>query len=447
MKNIVKKFKGSSKKEKRTIIITAVCSSVIILGIGLGIGFGLGFSKASSSVKNDSQKFFDPFLNSTRTKDDLLSNGMEDGRVSVHEEDGKLFADIIKGRTFNVAPPEYTFITGNGITFTAGGSSPRSSIKADDSAIPEFFANGFEDIKEIYLGTDYFYTIVYGKIGHVKILNDGMIWGGYKYDINSNEVILHEALKDSGPLKFGEILENGSALIDLAIVNEYQAALTEFTNADERIKGQTQAQEADYAARDAAKERLKNADNEQDKQTRDRVTLTWKIFNNNGQAALWSKKIASSISEIAYDPTTTDTDPITPNPNLNSFLADEDNHPQIDNAGKFDTTNLECGIDGTINGFVIPKLYDDHGKQACILPTENENKALVNQRVSVKLGDLNYKLNNFQGGIIEYPLLRNFRATPNGKINLPGLNSIAVTPQSHTFVLPENLKIELYKAS
>ena len=448
VKNVVDKFKEKYKKDKRTIIIIAICCSVLVLGIGLGIGFGLGFSKGSSSVKNDSQKYFDPFLNIVRSRDDLLSNGMENGRVSVHEENGKLFADISQGRTFNLAPPEYTFTTGNGITFAAGGSSPRPSIKKGASAIPEFFVDAFKDIEEIYLGTNYFYTVVYGNIGYVKLLNDGMIWGGYKYDTNSKEVVLHEALKDHGPLKFGEILENGSALIDLAIVNEYQKALIEYTNADERIKEATQPEDADYDALDAAKARLKNVDNSENKQAREDATLTWKIFNNNGQAAVWSKKIAGSISELPYNPATTGTDPITRN--WDNFLTDVKNYPQVDNAGKFDTTNLKCGMHDSIKGFVLAKLYDDNGKQACLLPEQlqNENnKALINQKVKVSLGDLNYKLKSFQGGIVEYPLLRNFRARPNGKVILPGMMPIEVIPKTHTFVLPKDLKVELHKAS
>ena len=61
-----------------------------------------------------------------------------------------------------------------------GGDSPLvDELASTSSAIPEL-ANNY--LERVMFGRNYSYTIPYALIGHIKIVNDGYIWGGYQYN-------------------------------------------------------------------------------------------------------------------------------------------------------------------------------------------------------------------------------------------------------------------------
>ena len=132
----------------------------------------------------------------------------------------------------------------------------------------------------------------YANIGHVKIPNDGYIWGGFSNIMKIlNQIEKHEALTN-GPLKFGTVYPDGHALIDLAVVHEYQQALKSYEEA------------TTDADKNAAAERMRNADSDEGKETRDNQELTWKILNYANTASVFSN-IQFPIASIPVNPFTT----------------------------------------------------------------------------------------------------------------------------------------------
>ena len=422
-------------KNKKVMIITAAVGvSVIALGVGLGVGL------SSSSPVDEEGIFMDPISNTIRSEFDLLTNGITiDGiTYSVVKENNKLFTVIKKNTVLELTKPEFTFSLrygyGEDFIFTVGGENFPSTIKAiPNTRVPGITQTAFNALGAIASGENYFYTITWGGIGHVKITNDGYIWGGFYYNTASEKIEKHEALTN-GPLKFGTVYPSGRALIDLAVVNEYQQALKEY---DSATTEDTKA---------VAAERMRKADSEEEKNNRDNATLTWKIMNFIGKSTIAWYLYPKSILETPMRPDTTGFEDVTTK-YLTLFTNTAYEYYRDDqilvNNNKFDITNSKCGSND-IKGLRIP-LINDNQEPICIQPVADENGlADINQEVDVKLGDLNYRLFNFQGGHIKHSLLSNISATPDGYVTLPGIpDPVRVTKQTKTVVLPSDAKIEL----
>ena len=189
-------------KNKKVAIIAGVSAAVLVTALGVGLGIGLSGS----------------------TTVDITIDGKT---YDVIKEGGKLFAVIAKDERLEVTRPKFRNVhvdNGHSVIGEDADIGPYIGhfppVKSDDN----FNKPDWETLKAVYLGSNYFYTIVFANIGQVKITNDGYIWGGFQFNENSNDMELNPVLTN-GPLKFGEISANGIGLIDLAVVNEYQEAL------------------------------------------------------------------------------------------------------------------------------------------------------------------------------------------------------------------------------
>ncbi len=424
------------KNKKVIIIAAAVGVSVIALGVGLGVGL------SSSSSDDEETMFMDPISNTVRSEHDLLTNGITaDGKTySVVKENDKLFTIVKKNTILELSQPQFTFSLKYGYSedfiFTVGGKNFPSTIKEiPNTRVPLISQNAFDALGVVASGEDYFYTITWGGIGHVKITNDGYIWGGFYYNSESGKIEKHEALTN-GPLKFGTVYPSGRALIDLAVVNEYQLALNEYASATAED------------AKATAAERMRKSDSAEGKNNRDHAKLTWKIMNFLSKATIAWLLFPESILETPMRPATTGFEDVAAKylslfSNAVYEYYRDDQIPVDDN--KFDTTNLKCG-NHDVKGLKIP-LINDNQEPVCIEPVTDENGlADINQDVEVDLGDLNYRLYNFQGGHIKNPLLNNINATPDGYVTLPGIpDPVRVIKKTMVVVLPSDAKIELAK--
>ena len=279
----------------------------------------------------------------------------------------------------------------------------------------------------------------YAGIGHVRIFNDGYIWGGYQYNAQSEQIEIHQELEDRGPLKFGTISENGLALIDLAIVYEYQLALDAYNQA------------ASASERTNAAERIRNADSDEGKDERDNRELTWKAYKISIGIINFSTALKpTKISEIPINPTTSSIDDVSTI--TQEHLSDGNTPKSTGNLLRYyETAYLQCLITRTntnVNGFRIHSLVDDNGDEVCLEPRkESGTKAKINSEISIPVGSLNYKLSGFKNSFIDHPLLNHLQVMKDKKIHLPGISPIAIPEKSTSFVLPADVKLELTKDS
>ena len=402
--------------KKKIIIIAGVSAAVLVTALGVGLGVGLSSDSSRTPSALDDVSFGDPILKQIRKGKDLLINGINynDQRYSVVEEDGKLYTVIPKGTKLETKPTvffdEINDRWNYSITYVGGSGN---------------------DVH--FTGKNHFYTFTYANIGQVWIPNDGYIWGGYKYDGDAEKMVLQEALKDTGPLKFGTISESGLALIDLAVVYEYQLALAEYNEADSD------------GSRTSAAERIRNADSDVGKEARDNRELTWKIYNSVHKAKIAIKKNARNIADISFNPESNGIS----NVNVNISVTDSTGFGvslSVDNNGLFNVTNLKCGTDPNVHGFKLKYFVNDNGEDICIIPAVNENgKARINQEVNVPLGSINLPLLHFSGSVIDHPLLSGISVSPNGFVNLPGMDPLRMPEASSSFILPNDVKIEIAK--
>ncbi len=412
IQQISTKFSKMDPGKKKIIIIAGVNAAILVTTVAVGLGVGLSLDSSASAL--DDVQFGDPINKKLRKGKDLLTNGIRynDETYSVVEENGKLYSVIPKGTKLDTKPPVMDGINGNVLW-------NRTFTRFDHPFISPYI---------IASGKDYFFTFNYAGINYVRILNDGNIWGGYKYNENSDKMVLETPLSDTGPLKFGTISENGLALIDLAVVYEYQLALVEYNEADSD----------NNRARAAA--RMRNADSEEGKEVRDSRKLTFKIYNYDNKANISFKQNARNIDEIPFNPVTTGTNKL----DQIQIPVDKgaDSTPVVTN-GLFEITDLKCGNNSLYHGFKLNLFVQDNGDDICIVPTINEDgKAEVNQIVEVPIGLMNYKINNFLKGSIDHPLL-NTLISPNGIVSLPGMDPIKIPEGSHFVILPKDIKVEL----
>ena len=428
--------------KKKIIIIAGVSAAVLVTALGVGLGVGL----SSTTTVDEGEIYLDPISGETRSERDLLNNDITiDGKTfDVIKEGDKLFAVVAKDDRLEVTRPKFKnihFDNGSSIIGEDSDLGPYIGhlppVKSEDN----FNKPDWETLKAVYLGSNYFYTIVFANIGQVKITNDGYIWGGFQFNENSNDMELNPVLTN-GPLKFGEISANGIGLIDLAVVNEYQEGLKDYNDA---------TSEAD---RSTAAERMRNADSDNGKQTRDNVKLSWQIVNLENKASFYWHLYPKSILEIPLHIETSGTENV-----VNSFpydvgvWSDQENIVDLDENGKFDIDGLSCSTDNT-KAFRMVHLVTDDAKILCIEPAiDANNKATVNQAVQIPLGNTNYRLFDFQGGHIKNPLLNKISttseltATPDGYVTLPGItNRVRVQEKTNYVVVPSDIKIELDKA-
>ena len=179
---------------------------------------------------------------------------------------------------------------------------------------------------------------------------------------------------------------------------------------------------------------MRKADSEAEKPNRDRATLPWKIMNFIGKATVAWFIYPESILETPIRPDTTGFEDVAAkylslfSNTVYEFYTDD----QIPvNNNKFDISNLKCGKNN-IKGLRIP-LINDNQEPVCIEPVADENGlADVNQEVNVDLGDLNYRLYNFQGGHLKNPFLSDISATPDGYVTFPGISDpVRVIKKNH----------------
>ena len=428
--------------KKKIIIIAGVSTAVLVTALGVGLGVGL----SSSTTVDEGEMYLDPISGETRSERDLLNNDITvDGKTfDVIKEGDKLFAVVAKDTNLELTQPQFNYeVDGEGADPDGMGGSDFHETYRTVPATTSNVVNQtvFNNIGALYYGENYFFSMVYGSIGHVKILNDGYIWGGFFYNTESEQIEKHEALTN-GPLKFGTVYPDGHALIDLAVVHEYQQAWKSYKEA------------TTDADKNAAAERMRNADSDEGKDTRENQELTWKILNTNNQATVFSRYTSESIATIPVNPQTSGTeDVVSSNPDLITRAVSDLNAPNIDANGKFNISTLECG-ENSIHGYRAYVLYHDDNTKVCIEPVADANGlAVVNQEVSVKLGDLNYRLFNFQGGHIKNPLLNKISttseltATPDGYVTLPGITDrVRIQEKTNYVVVPSDIKIELDKA-
>ena len=435
--------------KKKIAIIAGVSVAVLVTALGVGLGVGLSGSSRTPSALDD-VLFNDPIKNQVRNGKDLLINGLtfNNKRFNVVEDDNKLFVVIPKNSHLELTQPEFTFNVGGGSrnNWQMGGPDFPETVKTVPSNGETEIRNQtiLDNLDIISYGEDYFYTIVFASIGHVKIPNDGFIWGGFHYNSETDKLEKHEALTN-GPLKFGIVDQNEGALIDLAVVHEYQQA---FKNYDEATTD---------ADKNTAAERMRNADSRNGKENRDRVELTWKILNRLGEAILYSRYASESIATLPINPSTSGTEDYFPSdPTIDSdFNRGDSNKPYVDGNGKFSVSELQCDENNDIHGYWPTQLYHDDKTRVCLEPNNVDENGLatVNQEVSVPLGELNYKLFNFQGGHIKNPLLNKISttseltATPDGYVTLSGITDrVRVQEKTNYVVVPSDIKIELDKA-
>ena len=422
--------------KKKIIIIAGVSAAVLVTALGVGLGVGL----SSSTTVDEGEMYLDPISGETRSERDLLNNDITiDGKTfDVIKEGDKLFAIIPRNTNLELIQPTYHFHLAINDDLTAGDPSVDETIKnvPEDDPDKAIIQQALNNLGIISFGEDYFYTIIFAGVGHVKILNDGFIWGGFHYNQDTDQIEKHEALTN-GPLKFGTVYPNGYALIDFAVVNEYQQALKNYDEAANEVDKNTAA------------ERMRNADSRNSKENRDNVEFTWKILNMIGRARLYSNNISESIATLSINPETTGTeDYFTIDASISNYKFDG-NEPNVDENGKFNVSELECGENNDIHGYWPVLLYHDDNTKVCLEPNNADENglAVVNQEVSVKLGDLNYQLFNFQGGHIKNPLLSGISATPDGYVTLPDITDpVRVQEKTNYVVVPSDLKFELNKA-
>ena len=432
--------------KKKIAIIAGVSAAVLVTALGVGLGVGLSSDSSRTPSALDDVLFNDPIKNEVRNGKDLLINGLtfNNKRFNVVEDNNKLFVVIPKNSHLELTQPEFNYDL-NDETFSMGGVNFAETIDLPPASafVGE---HGYETTLEfngevaaykriLSYGENYFYTFVFGNIGHVKITNDGYVWGGFKYNEDTNQIEKHEALTN-GPLKFGTLSPEGYVLIDLAVVHQYQQASTDYNDATGTAKAE-------------AAERMRNADSMNSKENRDSAEITWKILNSGNQAYLFLKYITESVTGLPLILETTGTeDKVFLNPPLLHHTIHDDNTPALNENGKFNAADLDCG-DNNIHGFWLPTLYHDDNTKACIEPETDENGlAIVNQEVKTPLGDLNYRLYNFQGGHIKNPLLGDISATPDGYVTLPDITDrVQVQEKTNYVVVPSDLKFELNKAS
>ena len=434
-------------KNKKVAIIAGVSAAVLVTALGVGLGVGLSSDSSRTPSVLDPVLFNDPIKNEVRNGKDLLINGLtfNNKRYSVVEENGKLFAVIKKNSRLELTQPKYNYgsrfnnyATEDAVDIGGENYPPTfREVPADAEVIGYAPKIAFDYFDIISFGEDYFYTIIFAGIGHVKILNDGYIWGGFHYNADTSQIEKHEALTN-GPLKFGTIDAGGSALIDLAVVNEYQTALAEY-------KDNT----ASAAAKATAAERIKKADSEEGKNNRDQAELTWKIMNLSNSAEVGWRYVSENVLKMPLNPDTVNSeDVVSKYPTLfTEEIAYLNAGASVDENGKFDITNLHCG-GGDIQGFSTSLTTDDK-KQVCIEPTDVDENGLatINQEVNVPLGNLNFSLFNFQGGHIKNPLLGDISATTDGYVTLPDVTDrVRVQEKTNYVVVPSDIKIELDKA-
>ena len=433
--------------KKKIAIIAGVSAAVLVTALGVGLGVGL----SSSTTVDEGEMYLDPISGETRSERDLLNNDITvDGKTyDVIKEGDKLFAVVAKDERLELTQPMFNYYVNYPIEQTAGGTNYAETIKlplpsewstTPITTTPEFNIYVIEYKRILSFGEDYFYTMVFGNIGHVKILNDGYIWGGFVYNSDTEKIEKHEALT-SGPLKFGTIYPDGHALIDLAVVHEYQIALKEYEDA------------TTDADKNTAAGRMRNADSEEGKTNRDTKQFVWKITHYNGKARVYTRYNSDSVSKIPVNPETTGTGDIAyARPIFVTNVNTNDNPPSVNENGKFSVADLQCTENK--RGYWIQPLYKDDNTKVCIEPDADENQlAEVNQGVNVELGDLNYQLFNFQGGHIKNPLLNKISttseltATPDGYVTLPGITDrVRVQEKTNYVVVPSDIKIELEKA-
>ena len=306
-----------------------------------------------------------------------------------------------------------------------------------------------------FFGEDYFYTFPFAGIGHVKIQNDGYIWGGYEYNFDTNKMELHEALRERGPLEFGKIFENDINdhyvddnvvfLIDLWVVAEYQAALEGYNKAET-------AAEKEYSAG-----RIRDSDNPSTqgkiRRRRDNEFQGWMYWYKNRVWLLINDKAKRVKDILVY---TAVDDQAKPVESLPDGYIDEFNHPYVtDDAAKFAYNTLKCNSG---HNFRFPDLV--HARQdptfgkilesACFDVASSTDLPITANAPTrfFQTEEFYYPIYNIKGGFIKHPLLDHINATPDGKIKFPGhVEVISISKQKHDFVLPFDLKIELTRDS
>ena len=429
--------------KKKIILSAGVSVTVLVTALAVGLGFGL----TSSKTVDEGEIFIDAISGNKRSERDLLNNGITaDGKTyHVVKENNKLFVVIAKNEKLELTQPQFNLniIGEESDPETMGGADFKETLRTLPNTPSDLVnENIFNNLGgAIYYGEDYFYSMIYGNIGHVKIINDGYIWGGFKYNRESAQIEKHEALTN-GPLKFGTVYSDGHALIDLAVVYEYQEGVKAYIDAI------TDTQRHNAAVR------IRNADSINSKTARDAEILTWKILNQNNQAKVFTRYSSDSLVTMTVNPDVTGIADVVSNQQylIDAAVADI-NKPDIDENGKFNITTLACG-ENNLHGYRAGILYHDDNTKACLIPNADENNlALVNQEVSIELGKLNYKLFNFQGGHIKNPLLNKISttseltATPDGYVTLPGITDrVRVQEKTNYVVVPSDIKIELDKA-
>ena len=404
---------------------------IAVLTISFGLGFGLSNQNTEKTKKTKINKYYDPVNQIARTETDLLTSGIDfnNKNYNVIKENNKLLVIVPSETTLLLSPPELQDNNFARNKKMGGLNPPAFEVTYDETTEPRV-------IKTIeFYGQDYFYTFPYAGIGHVKIVNDGYIWGGYQYNTESNEIELHETLQENGPLQFGTISNDGLVLIDLAIVNYYLFKLEDYNKA---IANNDENQKNMFA------NQIITVDKPETESARNNVGVAWPIFNYENKARVGTSINPETPTRVRIYPHRLLQQGRNPVPIFPDGLYDETNKPSVDENGKYSISELSCGID--IKGFKVRELVDDDGHEICIIPNnvDNENKALVNEAVSISLGNFNYSLSEYVPGLIQNPFFNDVVVSPDGKILISNENKeIKVPKQQYSLKLPSDVKIPL----
>ena len=414
-------------KNKKFIVIAAAAGIVVlVLSVGLGVGLG-----TSGDTTPTGDYYSDPILEKLRDKEDLLANGINwnGEKIKVSEENNKLYATIPQGTRLELSPPEF-YDTKFEITKHMGGDNyPQTIITPGDDSVTPVTKSKVE-----FFGEDYFYTFPFAGIGHVKIQNDAYIWGGYVYNFETEKMELHETLSERGPLKFGKVLEDGKARIDLGIVAEYQSALDAYNSAvndNGKEQNATRIQNAD----DPAKRYERGRNNE----------ISGYVYWYSGRAWMITNDKATKVADILIHNEVFDS--LTEIAALPEGYVDEYNHPYTNSSqsNAFPKASLKCN---TGNNFRIVELVSEDFLDVCNGPSSYTDFLTANGFANGFFpNDFYYPLYNIKGGFIKHPLLDHFNATPDGKVVFPNHEPIQIAEKSHSFTLPFDLKLELTKNS
>ena len=438
-------LKNKINLKNKFFIATIASVGVVIIALSFGLGFGLsgsadditspgGTLPANGGGSKDPRidYYSDPILEELRDKEDLLANGISwnGEKIEVTEENNKLYATIKQGTRLELSFPEF-YDTKFGNTRHMGGVNYSQTIitPGDDSVTPVI------EPKVEFFGEDYFYTFPFAGIGHVKIQNDGYIWGGYVYNFETEKMELHETLSEGDPLRFGKVFEDGKARIDLGIVAEYQSALNEYNSAaNDNVKEQsaTRIQNAD----DPNKRYLRGRNNEFRGYVYWYSDRVWMLTNDK------ATKVADILihKETAPDSETQLTA-------LPEGYVDEYNHPYTSSSriNTFPKNSLKCN---TGHNFRFIELVNEDFLDICYGPYSYADFLSGNGYANGFFPtNLYYPLYNIKGGFIKHPLLDHFNATPDGKVVFPNHEPIQIDEKSNSFTLPFDLKLELTKDS